>query len=121
MPLPTTAVSTGALAFTPKVVIVVGVLDATTAQADCFFTGFATGTGTAARSISTRLNDALTQGFSVDADSIGGQSPTGFPNLSHGIDLDVTNFAKASPGIEFTPSASAGTWTFKVLVFGFTA
>ncbi len=118
----TTAVSTGALAFEPKIVIVVGVFEASLGDNDAFFTGFATGTGAAARSISAILNNVSTNSFSVDSDSIGGIPPSlALPGTSHVQDLDVTNFAKAAPGIEFTPSASIGTWTFKVLVFGFTA
>lgn len=114
----TTAVSTGALSFEPKIVIVVGMVDAGGSN-DSVYAGFATGTGTLARSLAHRVGGVT--GYSVDADSIGGRSNSVAGATTHDIDLDVTNFAKASPGIEFTPSANAGTWTFKVLVFGFTA
>ncbi len=110
----TTPVSTGALAFEPKVVLVVGVQTFAPVGG---FVGFATGTGALARSLAFALPSGTT--MSIDADSIGGTS-TGTPGLAHARDLDVTNFAKAAPGIEFTPVASLGTVTFKVLVFGFT-
>jgi len=113
----TTAVSTGALAFTPKVVLVVGFLN--TGAEDSVFVGFAIGTGVLAHSVAHETGSDV--GYSVDADAIGGRSNTTAGSSVHLTDLDVTNFAKASPGIEFTPSVSVGTWNFKVLVFGFTA
>ena len=83
------------------------------------FVGFAIGTGASALSVAHETG--LNFGSSTDIDSIGGRSNTGSSAGTHATDLDVTNFAKASPGIEFTPSANVGTWRFKVLVFGFTA
>lgn len=109
----TTPVSTGALAFIPKVAIVVGVKTLT----DNSYVGFAIGTGALAKSLAWESGTGTP--FSVDADSIGGDS-AGTPGTAHGIDLNVTNFAQGAPGIEFTPASGTGVWTFKVLVFGFT-
>ncbi len=113
----TTAVSTGALSFEPKVVLVVGIAD--TVTDDSLYVGFATGTGTLARSLAFNSPAGGTL-YSTDSDSIGGTA-SGAPGTAHSVELDVTNFAKAAPGIEFTPSSGAITWTFKVLVFGFTS
>ena len=112
----TSTVGTGALSFTPKVVIVVGLLDATSSSEDSVYVGFATGTGTLARSLAHRTGSGT--GFSVDADSIGGRASATAGATSHLSDLDVITFSKAG-GIVFTPSSSTGLWTFKVLVFGF--
>ena len=109
----TTPVSTGALTFEPKVALVLGVQTFVSGG----FVGFATGTGALAKSLAFALPSGTT--MSLDADSAGGAS-VGTPGLAHARDLDVTNFAKAAPGIEFTPVLGLGTVTLKVLVFGFT-
>lgn len=112
----TTPASTGALAFIPKVVLAVGFSDLNPST----FVGFATGTGSAAKSLA--VADGLTTGeTSVDADSIGGSRSVAAGISSHFRDLDVTNFAQGAPGIELTAPVTIGSWTAHLLVFGFTA
>lgn len=111
----TTAVSTGALGFDPVVIWVVGIVsDAGDIRA---FNGFATGTGTAARSIAWGDSGAVNEELSIDADAVGGKANlSSVDSLSHAIDLDITAFAAAN--ITFTPASGISAWTFKVLVLG---
>ncbi len=107
----TTPASTGALGFIPKVAIAL----VTNTLFSSMSVGFAIGTGVLANSLAWDSGGGT--GFSVDADSIGGD-PSATP--AHNRDLDVTNFAQGAPGIELTASLTLGTWTAQLLVFGFT-
>lgn len=109
--------STGTLSFTPKAALYIGTV--VNANGTHLLTGFATGTGTLAKSagfgVTVQVSSAVHR-INSDNDSIAGGLSTTFGGTSHSEDLDVTMFGMT--GIELSWSSGVTTHNGFLLVLG---